>query len=236
MSDVVLVVAGRPERCNGLIAAARHLGGLTGNGRVRILALAPCVTADLDLTDVATEELRAGADVAAEVEKHGTRADFVVIARPGAQDDKATRRAFEAALFRTERPVLMVPAGGAPNAFGRRVAIAWRDDAHAIKALVPALRLLGSAEEVHLFAGVRPGTPTPGIPPVLAEHGVAATLHVLAVGATPFGPLLLGRAREVGADMLIMGAEGHPRLSQLLFGGMTRFVVANAVLPVLLRF
>ena len=233
MSDVVLVVASRPEGCDGLLAAARHLGGLTGNGRVRMLAVTPFPTGQLDLSGVAVEQLRAGADVTAEVEKRGTRADFVVIAQPGAADDPATHRAFEAALFKTERPVLMIPAGSVPNAFGRRVAIAWRDDARALKALVPALRLLDSAEEVHLFTGVRPGTPTPGIPPVLAEHRVTATLHVLAIGATPFGQLLLSRVHEAGADLLVMGAEAHNRLSELLFGGMTRYILANAALPVL---
>ena len=235
MPAVILAVSGRPERRDGLVAAAQRLGALTGNGRVRVLALAPVPSSATEMSDVATDILPAGADVAAEVEARGSRADFIVIAQPGPEDDKATRHAFEAALFLTERPVLMMPPDAPPAAFGQIVAIAWRDDARATKALVPALRLLASAEQVHLFAGVRAGAATPGIPPVLVEHGVSPTLHVLAIGSEPFGQLLLDRVRELGADMLIMGAYVHSPLRERLFGGTTRHVLAHADLPVLLR-
>ena len=77
--------------------------------------------------------------------------------------DRTTMRrrahAFRAALFHTERPVLVVPESRAAT-FGRRVAIAWRDDARTAKAIIPALRLLGSAEQVFLLAGVRKGAAT----------------------------------------------------------------------------
>ena len=235
MAEVILVVSGDPGRREDLLAAARCLAALNGDDRVRMLALAPPAAA----VDVPGEVLAAGADVAAEVETRGSRADFIVVAQPGPADDRATRAAFEAALFRTERPVLMLPPDvlppGAAGAFGRRVAIAWRDDAQAIKALVPALRLLAGAEQIHLLAGVRPGTPAPAIPPVLVEHGLAATLHVLAIGGVPFGEMLLDRARELGADLLIMGAYTHSPLREKLLGGTTRSVLAHADLPVLLR-
>lgn len=129
----------------------------------------------------------------------------------------------------------MVPAIGAPASFGRRVAIAWRDDARTVKALMSALRLLSGADEVHLLAGVRAGAPTPQVPPVLIEHDVQAILHVLAIGAEPFGELLLSRVRELGLDLLIMGAHAHAALRETLLGGVTSYVVSHADLPVLLR-
>jgi nucleotide-binding universal stress UspA family protein len=233
MSEVILVVSGRRERQDGLLAAANRLGALTGEGRVRMLGLGSAV---LPGAGVAAELLPAGADVVAEVETRGSRADFVVVAQPASDDDRATRDAFRAALLRTERPVLMVPSSGGSGAFGRRVAIAWRDDARTLKALVPALRLLSSAEQVHLLAGVRAGMPTPAIPPVLIEHGVAVTLHVLAIDSSSFGELLLARARELGADLLVIGAYAHGPLPDLLLGGVTRTVLAKADLPVLMRY
>ena len=234
MSEVILVVSGRPERRDGLVAAAKYLGALTGAGRVRLLLLAP-PTGTPPPPDMAVDVVPAGADVAAAVEARGSRADFLVVAQPGPDDDRATRHAFEAALFGTERPVLMVPAGGISATLGRRVAIAWRDDAQTMKALVPALRLLSGAEQVSLLAGVRAGNVTPPVPSVLVEHGVAATLHVLSIDSGAFGDLLLGRARELGADLLIMGAYAHCKLREMLLGGVTRTVLAHADLPVLLR-
>lgn len=232
MPDVILVVAGQAGRREGLLAAGHCLAALTGEGRVRLLALGAAAAV---ASDVPVEALPAAADVVAEVEARGSRADFVVVAQPAPEDDRATRDAFRTALFRSERPVLMVPPGGPFGAFGRRVAIAWRDDPGTLKALVPAMPLLAGAEQVHLLAGVRAGMASPAVPPVLVEHGVAATLHVLAIDSTPFGDLLLGRARELGADLLVMGAYAHSPLRDMLLGGMTRTVLAHADLPVLLR-
>jgi nucleotide-binding universal stress UspA family protein len=205
---------------------------LSGQGRVRMLALPATGPAP----DKPGEQLPLGADVAAAVEAQGSRADFIVIARPTPEDDHVTREAFRAALFRTERPLLMVPPDGPADTFGVRVAVAWRDDPRTLKALVPALRLLGDTEEVLLLAGVRAGAASPTIPSVLVEHGVPTSLHVLAIDSSPFGDLLLGRARELGADMLIMGAYARSLLREMLLGGVTRHVLAHADLPVLLRY
>ncbi len=130
----------------------------------------------------------------------------------------------------------MVPPDGPADTFGARVAVAWRDDPRTLKALVPALRLLGGTEQVLLLAGVRAGAASPTIPSVLVEHDVPASLHLLAIDSGPFGDLLLGRARELGADMLIMGAYAHSPLREMLLGGVTRHVLAHADLPVLLRY
>jgi nucleotide-binding universal stress UspA family protein len=235
MSEVILIVPSRPERRERLVTAANRLGELIGGGRVVELAPAPAEAGFAAPRDSQLGVPTGRQDAAAVVEERGRRADFLVAAQPEAGDDKATWLEFRTALFRTERPVLMVPGGGDAAAFGRRVAIAWRDDARTVKALMPALKLLSGADEVHLLAGVRAGKPTPGVPPVLLEHGIPAQLHVLAIGAGPFGELLLERARELAADMLIVGAHAHTRLHDVLLGGVTSYLVAHADLPVLLR-
>jgi nucleotide-binding universal stress UspA family protein len=232
MAEVILVVSGQPSRRDRLAAAARRLGTLSGQGRVRMLAFGPPAE---PAPDMPGEHLPAGTDVAAAVEERGSRADFIVIARPTPADNHATRDAFHAALFRTDRPLLMVPPDGPADAFGVRVAVAWRDDPRTLKALVPALRLLSDTKEVLLLAGVRAGNASPAIPSVLVEHGLPTTLHVLAIDSGPFGDLLLGRARDLGADMLIMGAYAHSPIREMLLGGVTRHVLANAELPVLMR-
>lgn len=168
------------------------------------------------------------------VEERGRRADFVVIARPTADDDAPTRHAFQAALFRTERPVLVVPDGKFAR-LGRCVAIAWRDDGRAAKALIPALRLLGSADRVHLLAGAREGMPSPAIPAVLQEHEVGAVLHVLPIEPRPFGKAVLDKLHRLGADMLVMGAYAHTPLREIVFGGVTRYMLDHADVPVLMR-
>lgn len=165
--------------------------------------------------------------------ERGSRAD-VIVAGPPAEDDRLGRQAFRASLFGTDRPVLMVPPG-ATAAFGHRVAIAWRDEKQAAKAVIPALRWLAGAEQVHVLMGVRAGAGRPAMPSVLLEHGIRADLHVLPLGSGPFGQALLDSAHKLAADMLVMGAYAHSPLRELILGGVTRYMLTHADLPVLMR-
>ncbi|HUB12494.1 MAG TPA: universal stress protein [Acetobacteraceae bacterium] len=168
------------------------------------------------------------------VAQRGAAADFIVAARPSNHPPGPDLPAIRAALFSTDRPVLLVPPGDAGE-FGRSVAVAWRDDGHVVKAVLPALRLLSSASYVHVLQGVRDGPAPPTVPPVFREHEVAAQMHVLPIGAGVFGQVLLDAAHRLGADLLVMGAYGHNPLRELIFGGVTRFMLEHADLPVLMR-
>jgi nucleotide-binding universal stress UspA family protein len=172
-------------------------------------------------------------NAAALTAERGSRADLIVSSQP-LEGDRAARQAFSAALFGTDRPVLLVPAGTGTT-FGRRVAIAWRDERSAAKVIIPALRCLGQAEQVHVLTGVRDRKSKPQMPRVLLEHGVKADLHVLSIGSEPFGQTLLSTARQLGADMLVMGAYVHSPLRELILGGATRYILDHADLPVLMR-
>lgn len=163
----------------------------------------------------------------------GRRADLIVAGQP-LEDDRLARQTFSAALFGTDRPVLMVPAG-IDAAFGRRVAIAWRDERRAFKAVIPALRCLAHAEQVHVLMGVRERKSVPGMPSILVEHEIPAELHVLPIASEPFGQTLLNAAHRLGADMLVMGANAHSRLRKLILGGVTGYMLEHADLPVLMR-
>jgi nucleotide-binding universal stress UspA family protein len=172
------------------------------------------------------------------VAQWGRRADVIVITRPSA-DDRLDRQAFRMTLFGTDRPVLMVPPtlaiSQAGATFGRRIAIAWRDEKPALRAVLPALRWLAGAEQVHVLIGVRDTSRTFEVPSVMLEHGLTASLHVLAVHPGPFGQKLLDKAHRLGADLLVMGAYAHSPLRELILGGVTRHMLAHADLPVLMR-
>jgi nucleotide-binding universal stress UspA family protein len=170
------------------------------------------------------------------VAEHGCRADFVVLKRPGRHDREPGRQVIHAALFETDRPVLVVPAEPSPAPFGRTVAIAWRDDGRTIKAVLAALRCLKQAERIHVLAGARDGVPRPRLPDMFAEHGIAAELHVLTItGQGVFGAALLAKAHMLACDMLVVGAFARHPLRSLILGGVTRHLLANADLPVFMR-
>jgi nucleotide-binding universal stress UspA family protein len=165
--------------------------------------------------------------------ERGSRVDLIVAGQP-LEADRLARQAFSAALFGTDRPVLLLP-GGSAGTFGRRVAIAWRDEKRAVNAVIPALRYLSNAEQVDVLMGVRDAVPEPSMPRVLLEHGISAELHILPIGPGPFGRTLLDAARRLGADMLVMGAYAHSPLRELILGGVTRYMLEHANLPVLMR-
>jgi nucleotide-binding universal stress UspA family protein len=164
----------------------------------------------------------------------GRRADTIVLKRPGGRDQVVDRQTIHAALFETDRPVLLVPPAHT-GVFGRRVAIAWRDDKRAIRAVLAGLRCLAQAERVFVLAGVREGATPPGFPEILREHGIDAELHVLPIAPGGFGETLLRRTHELGADMLVCGAFYHTPVRELIVGGVTRYLLERADLPVLLR-
>lgn len=170
------------------------------------------------------------------VAEWGRRSDVLVLKRPVAHPSDPERQAIHAALFATDRPVLVVPPEAPAGGFGRRVAIAWRDDPRTLKAVLAALRWLRDAERIFVLAGARQGEPAPALPDVVEEHGVAAELHLLPVGGQrEFGEVLLAKTHELGADLMVMGAFARHPLRSLILGGVTRHMLAHADLPVFMR-
>ena len=102
----------------------------------------------------------------------------------------------------------------------------------AIRAAAP---LLAKCGEVHLLS-VREkqgGFPAPDALCYLSRHGVKAELHELDRVGSIEETLAAGVARLQG-DLLVMGAFGHSRLREFLFGGVTRYFLGNGVAPALL--
>ncbi len=167
------------------------------------------------------------------VEERGKRADFLVVERPTGDDYGISWQGLRAALFASDRPVLVVPPNVTPE-FGRRIAIAWRDDDRTTKSVLAGLRCLSLAEKVFAITGTRLTAEVPP-PKILVEHGINAEMHVMPLGLGGFGAALLAKLHELGADMLVMGAYEHNPLRELLLGGVTRYMLYNADLPVLMR-
>jgi nucleotide-binding universal stress UspA family protein len=166
-------------------------------------------------------------------------ADLVIIERPRRPVDQGQRQTTDAAIFGSHRPVLVIPPGDGPDRelgdFGHRLAIAWKDDGRAVKAVIPALRYFADADEISVLAGYRGAKASDELPAPLAERGIAASMHALAIGAEPFGRTLLDTAKALRADLLVMGAYAHSPLREMLLGGVTRYVLAHAEIPVLMR-
>ena len=174
-----------------------------------------------------------------EVLHFGRLSDLTVIARPSAEEEGGLTTTFDAALFDSGRPVLLVP--GAPAAdLGTAVAIAWDRSCEAARAVGAALPLLTAASKVVILtaremAGESGSEVEPSeLATYLALHGVDARTWAFIPGPGSLGGALLEEAGKAEANLLVMGAYGHSRLREMVLGGVTRSILADADMPVFL--
>ena len=138
------------------------------------------------------------------------------------------------------RPVL-IPGAAAPKKIGSTIAIAWKETAEAARAVTAAMPLLEKAERVIVIAADEAGNEAAGtersagkLASALAWHGIKSETRLVEPGAKAAGAALFAEATKLGADLVVMGAYGHSRVREYIFGGFTRYVLGEATLPVLL--
>ncbi len=166
----------------------------------------------------------------------GRLADMIVISRPTSESAVSATMTLNAALVETGRGVLVVPPSGASN-FGKRVAISWNGSAESARAVAASMALIEGAEKV-LILSINGDDGSSNVAAQLSDylawHGVNAEIETAPVSDSQVGETVLKKSGEWNADLLIMGAYTHSRLRQLIFGGVTRHVLAEATLPVVM--
>lgn len=162
--------------------------------------------------------------------------DMAVVPHPEAEADVSSSDALHAVLFDSGRPVLIAPRT-APATIGTRVAVAWNGSAESAAAVAAALPWLHRAQAVRILCSddyQRRGPGAEGVRAYLRWHGIEAEVVPFKPATREVGAGLLGAARDFGADLMCQGAYSHSRLRQLILGGVTRHVLENADLPVLM--
>jgi nucleotide-binding universal stress UspA family protein len=160
--------------------------------------------------------------------------DLVVLGRSGRVVRERSGTTIEDTLLGAGRPVL-VAASTALDKLGDRVAVAWNDTPEASRALSAAMPFLMQAGETHVLCFGDMGMDD--LVRQLAWYGIHAIGHrfqPLSEQRIETGELILAATRDCGADLLVMGAYGHPPWRKLLFGGATREVLNKSLFPVLL--
>jgi len=130
-------------------------------------------------------------------------------------------------------PVLALPTN-APEDLGRTVLIGWNGSREAARAVHDALPFLQAATSVVLCAvGDQAKTTLEAAAAMLRRHGLGIQLDTVDEPDGDAGEVLLAQAAAHAADLLVMGAYGHTRLREMVFGGATRHVLRETTLPVL---
>jgi nucleotide-binding universal stress UspA family protein len=172
---------------------------------------------------------------------HASRwCDLVVVERPQLNPDAPTGWGLVSrTVFGTSAPIVVVPEAAACHTIGRRIVVAWNRSREAALAIRGALPLLARADKVVVLEG-DPGENPFGLrwlPPLdlgawLERHGVAATFQPFEA-RREVGAALLDAAHSAQADLIVMGAWGHSRITELVLGGTTRHLFQYSDLPLL---
>jgi len=181
------------------------------------------------------------ADITESVVEVGRLYDLVVVGQVDPDADTTMPRALPEDLVMTlGRPVLMVPYAGMFAAFDH-VLVAWNGAREAARALFDAMFIIERADAVTVIEVELPGSPeaqpnhaTADVVAALKRRGVEATAEPTVTDGTPVADILLSRAADLTADLIVMGAYSHSRLRELVLGGTSRSIFQEMTVPVLM--
>ena len=165
---------------------------------------------------------------------HGRIFDLIVLGRPGRAAENPRMPPLEAALFESGKPVLIVPPV-VSKTIGKNVLVAWNcstEQAHTNAFALPLLRMAEQVTVLTVKGGSVLGPSGEDAARHLRRNGVKAKALTVEPSARATGEVILERAAALGCDLLVKSAYTQSRLRQMIFGGATRHILANATLPI----
>jgi nucleotide-binding universal stress UspA family protein len=193
---------------------------------------------------LAVQFSQGGADGGASVLEAARLADLVIAGQPNAEDPEAfvAGQFLEHLVLDAGRPVLVVPFAGSFDTVGARVLVAWDASREATRALADAAPFIERAERttivtIEALGGALPPVRLPGaeIASVVARHGNHIDIDdIETTTGSSVADVLLSRACDMGADLIVMGCYGHARWRELVVGGATRAMLESMTVPVLM--
>ena len=165
--------------------------------------------------------------------------DLIVIGHPepsGLPDDVKA----EKILLASGVPLLIVPNVWRGETIGEKVVIGWNASPEARRALSDAMSFLVAATSVTMLivdpAGCKLLGDNAGCDIVqhLSRHGARVEVEQIASRGRPIAEIILGRATQIGADLLVVGARNPAHLREMLLGSATRTLLTKMPVPVLI--
>lgn len=176
--------------------------------------------------------------------EHTKYSDLLVLGQDQPDDpDNASYGLADALLFEGACACMVVPHSGKLAIPGKRVLLTWNASRESARALREAMPLLKAAETVvvlssepdNVDASIARGHPhADELARFLESHGIASVSSGISDMEIGAGDAILGQAAEMDADLIVMGAYGHARLREIILGGVTRDLLKQSPVPLLL--
>jgi nucleotide-binding universal stress UspA family protein len=165
-------------------------------------------------------------------------ADLVIVGGPRAGGLPREWSA-EELLLATGVPFLIVPENWS-GCWPERVVVAWNASREARRAITDALPFLVGAETVTILVVDPQKNPRHGEEPgadvahYLTRHGARVVVEPVQSRGEAIADVILAYARRHATDLIVVGAYSHARTTQMIFGGVTRSLLRDAAVPLLI--
>ena len=176
--------------------------------------------------------------------EHSKYADLLVLGQDQPDDpDNASYGLADALLFEGGCACLVVPHSGKLAVPGKRVLLTWNASRESARALREAMPFLTRAESVVVLSSepddgnddIARGHPhAQELSRFLESHGIDAVSSGISDPDISASDAIIGQAADMNADLIVMGAYGHARLREIILGGVTRDLLKQSLVPLLL--
>lgn len=163
-------------------------------------------------------------------------ADLIVI---GAEAHWETswlrRRVIETSILASGTPTLILPSGRGLGAV-RHAVLGWKPSPEANRAVHDLVGIAEARARIDIVIVDQDAGKDAGdeVSRHLFRHGLRPELHRLDSDGLDDASVLHGFALRSRADLLAIGGFGHSRLREIVLGGVTRDLIADAEVPVML--
>ena len=175
------------------------------------------------------------------VARHALYADLTVVTKGSFEDPRnyPNPTLAENIVMDTGRPVLVIPNAGHFEDFGKRVLVCWNASREAVRAINDAMPFLQKADKVTVLAvnpqevssGDHGAIPCADIALYLARHGVKTEAATTQSDISDVGEIILSRAFDIDADLIVAGAFGHSRTREWILGGVSKTLLHDTTVP-----
>ncbi|MFT7527595.1 MAG: nucleotide-binding universal stress UspA family protein [Arenicella sp.] len=145
-------------------------------------------------------------------------------------------------IIETGLPIIIVPKTWSSDGFAQHPALGWKETREAAAAVRHALPLMRSAKQVDIVTVTKQSdldqelVESIGISEYLTEHGVKCQYFYerMIEPEHDHSETLIRHVKDKECDLIIIGGYGHSRFREIVLGGMTRDLIKNSPVPVLM--
>jgi nucleotide-binding universal stress UspA family protein len=244
MSDAVSFEFHLPEKLRGSVQSSAEQAAASRAEELRAGFEKACQEAGITLSEKPLEGDTASASWHQEfghvediLVRHARLSDLVTVPRPDLRGGPVRRspvgRAIEAMLCGTGRPVLIEPPMVKAEPC-ESVAIGWNESTEASRAIAMTWPWLVNMSAVSILSSKKREAGADALKDYLAWHGISSRVVLLNSKGESVGQAMLNACAKENAGFLVVGGFSHARARELLFGGVTRHLLANSNIPTLM--